>query len=74
VAGDVTPYPEAPKGTKYRVLPDFPYGAPERAPKPMTATRTDGKVVDLLATIGERPRAAQPRSPDELVGDWRPVE
>jgi hypothetical protein len=73
MADEPAPYPPAPKGTKYRQLP-FPVESPDRAPKPMTATRTDGKVVDLLATIGERPRAAQPRSPDELVGDWRPVE
>lgn len=71
MAGEPAAYPPH-RGEKYRELP-FPVESPDRDPKPLTAVRTDGKVVDLLATIGERPRDKTPKSPDEMVSDWRPV-
>ena len=45
------PYPEPEPGTKIRSLP-FPVASPRRRRKPLTATRTDGTVIDLRRTLG----------------------
>lgn len=46
---------------------EMPVEAPNRTPRPLTATRRDGATVDIRRSLG---LPADARSPDELVTDW----
>jgi hypothetical protein len=73
VADEPAPYPPHVKGEKYRELP-FPVESPDRdEPEPVKVPRKSGGECDPLATLGMRSKPV-PKSPDEYVSDWRPVE
>lgn len=59
------PYPDD-DAVKVRMV-EMPVEAPNRAPRPLTATRRDGATVDIRRSLG---LPADARSPDELVTDW----
>jgi hypothetical protein len=64
------PYPDD-HGVKGRLL-RMPVGPPPAREPKMTATRrSDGRTVDVMATLGvSRPG---PVSPDDRVHDWKPI-
>lgn len=60
------PYPDE-NGEKVRLV-KMPVEAPNRTPRPLTATRRDGATVDIRRSLG---LPADARSPDERVTDWQ---